>query len=161
MKSGYKNLRFQRGFTLIESMLTLFILTVGLLGVAGMQMEGLRSGGLAMQRTLVVVKVQEMMERLSAINTEGDSHLQAYFDVVDAASAADHGCNTGVICSDPVQMAEHDIFLWQRDLQTMLPSLTSAIISRVNGNVTVGVDWLDRGVAYSYSVTSNISYADQ
>jgi len=157
MKSSLINRKSQQGFTLIESLLTLFILTVGLLGVAGMQMEGLRSGDLAMQRSLVVVKTQEMMERIRATN---QNTLLEYLAVIDATSAQDNGCNTsGTVCT-PTQMAEHDIFMWQRSLQGIVPVLTAATIIRTpNTNlITVAVNWTDRGVAHSDSITSLIIY---
>ncbi len=161
MKSIPDNNRTQQGFTLIESLLTLFILTIGLLGVAGMQIEGLRSGGLAMQRTAVVVKVQEMMERIRA--TDQDT-LTAYIDVIKATSAADKSCNNGTKVCTVTEMAQHDLFMWDRDLQGLLPDATpgGTVTVDVNNNnyVTVSVGWNDHGKPYSYSITSLISYSN-
>lgn len=163
MKSSLKNSVSQQGFTLIESLLTLFILTIGLLGVAGMQLEGIRSGDLAMQRTAVVIKAQEMMERVRAASGDDDDLrlLNAYLDVFDATSAADHQCNiSGTVCDPPSKVAEHDVFMWQRSLEQLVPVLTASTVTRDGTNITVSIGWQDRGVDQSYSITSLISYSN-
>ena len=78
-----KHKKQHQGFTLIEAMLALFILTIGILGVAGMQMEGMRSSNMALQRTIVAMKTQEMIERMRANSGAPSSNnhiliLQAY-----------------------------------------------------------------------------------
>lgn len=164
MKSSLKNRMSQQGFTLIESLLTLFILTIGLLGVAGMQLEGMRTGDLAMQRTAVVIKAQEMMERIRAASGDNDDPalLNAYIAVFATASAADHQCNvSGTICDNPTVMAEHDVFMWQRDLVTLLPVLTASTVTPgVDNSITVFIGWKDREVTHDYSITSLLSYTN-
>ena len=117
-----------------------------------MQMEGLRSGDLAMQRTLVVVKAQEMMERMRSAHP---ATLQAYLAVFETTSAKDNGCNvSGTVCNT-TQIAEHDIFWWQTELEAIVPVLTSSTaLPSVGNSVTVAIDWEERGVAQSYSVTT-------
>lgn len=148
-----KNLpKSQSGFTLLESLLTLFILVVGLLGVAGLQMQSLRSGGVAMDRISVVMKTQELIDRirLNAANAAD----------YNGATGTSNGCNTGVICS-PLQMVAHDVFLWQQELNAMLPASNVvpviAVVPVVNGQeVTVTVTWDNRGDTFNYSVTTLI-----
>lgn len=158
-KSIPDNIKTQQGFTLIESLLTLFILTIGLLGVAGMQIEGLRSGGLAMQRTAVVIKVQEMMERIRATNQKT---LDEYIAVINAASAENKSCNDGSTQCTVTEMAQHDLFMWTRDLSGLLPDPDpgGSITVDASNYVTVSVGWKDHGNPYSYSITSLISYSD-
>ncbi|HEX5637751.1 MAG TPA: type IV pilus modification protein PilV, partial [Gammaproteobacteria bacterium] len=55
-----------QGFALIEAMLALFVLTIGVLGVAGLQIRAMQSGSVAMQRTFVSMKTQELIERMLA-----------------------------------------------------------------------------------------------
>ena len=62
-------MKFEQGFTLIESLMALFVLTIGILGVAGLQMQGMRFSNMALQLTIVVMKTQEIIERMRANST--------------------------------------------------------------------------------------------
>lgn len=142
----------QSGFTLLESLLTLFILVIGLLGVAGLQMQSLRSGGVAMDRISVVMKTQELIDRIRSNAANAADY--------NGATGTSNGCNTGVICS-PLQMVAHDVFLWQQELNTMLPASNVvpviAVVPVVNGQeVTITVTWDNRGDTFNYSVTTLI-----
>ena len=56
----------QQGFTLIEALLALFILSIGLLGIAGMHVEGMKSSNIALQRMVVTIKTQDLLDRTRA-----------------------------------------------------------------------------------------------
>ena len=157
----------QRGFTLIESLLTLFVLTIGVLGAAGLQMQGLRAGGVAMQRITAVMKAQEIVERMRANNniaqrlaTAGAAVSIVSYD--NAGAGTDGGCNTGSAC-DMVAMAANDIFMWRTDLASTLPGFVDATVTvtppATNSapvRAVVTISWIDRGDNYSYSMTVDI-----
>lgn len=52
------------GFTLIEALVALLVLSVGLLGVAGMQLIALQSSHVSFQRTIASLAAQDAVERL-------------------------------------------------------------------------------------------------
>lgn len=54
----------QQGFTLLEVMVALLIFSVGLLGLAGMQMAGMQSNHGAMLRTLAIQQAYDMADRI-------------------------------------------------------------------------------------------------
>ncbi len=56
--------RRQRGFTLIEVLITLLIIAIGLLGLAGLQMTSLQSQLEAYQRAQAVMLAEEMANRI-------------------------------------------------------------------------------------------------
>jgi len=160
--------RTQQGFTLLESLLTLFILAVGMLGVAGLQMQSLRSGGVAAQRMAVAIKSQGMMDRIRAnvltkigknagentyikIQIKKQETLAAYA----TASGVNSPCMNGTICTKD-QIAAYDIYQWETELATMLPGTPTSTITVAGSNVTIDVSWTDRGDAYRYTVTSQI-----
>ncbi|MFP4684052.1 MAG: type IV pilus modification protein PilV [Ectothiorhodospira sp.] len=58
------NLPAQRGFSLTEVLVALLVLSVGLLGIAGLHLLGIQSIHSAHQRTLASVMAQEAAERL-------------------------------------------------------------------------------------------------
>ena len=56
----------QRGFTLIEALVALLVLSIGLLGVAAMQIEALQSAHAAYQRSIASLAAQDAQEQLWA-----------------------------------------------------------------------------------------------
>ncbi len=54
----------QRGFTIVEIMVALMILSVGLLGLASLQMIGVKNSGNAYYRTQAVMIANETVERI-------------------------------------------------------------------------------------------------
>lgn len=56
--------RFERGFTLLEALVAVLVLSVGLLGVAGLQLKALQSSHVAYQRSISTVAAQDAVERL-------------------------------------------------------------------------------------------------
>jgi type IV pilus assembly protein PilV len=54
----------QVGFTLLEVLVAVLVLSFGLLGLAAMQLKGLQSANLAYQRTLATAAAQDAVERL-------------------------------------------------------------------------------------------------
>lgn len=56
----------EQGFTLVEALIALLVLSIGLLGVAGMQLKALQSAHMAYQRSLASVIAVDAQERLWA-----------------------------------------------------------------------------------------------
>lgn len=56
--------RGNKGFSLVEVLVSLVIVSLGLLGLAAMQLKGLQSAHLSYQRTLATVAAQDAVERL-------------------------------------------------------------------------------------------------
>jgi len=65
MQRGAMNKR-QRGFTLVEVLITVIIMAVGLLGVAGLQLAGMRSNHSAFLRTQATVAAYDLIDRMRA-----------------------------------------------------------------------------------------------
>lgn len=53
-----------RGFTLVESLIALLVLSLGLLGIAAMQLKGLQSAHLAYQGSLASLAATDAQERV-------------------------------------------------------------------------------------------------
>lgn len=56
----------QRGFSLIEALIALVVLSIGLIGVAAMQLKALQSATAGYQRTVVSVAAMDAQEQLWA-----------------------------------------------------------------------------------------------
>lgn len=164
--------KHQKGFSLIEAMVALFVLTIGVLGAAGLQAQAMRSGSVAAQRMFVTMKTQELMDRIRA--NAGNIRLTYSVDPVankmlanetlvsdvgtlyDAAGPTDGGCNSGNICTS-AGMVAHDIFMWQNALNDFLPGNPNYTVSvDADLNVTLSVSWDERGITQNYSLMSQI-----
>ena len=111
--------RLSRGFSLIEVLIALVIMSVGMLGIASLYVQSMQAGRTSMFRHNAVILVGDVADRIRANPTAGAAYA--------APGGVDNGCVAqGVVCSAP-QMASHDIFLWTQQAQATLP----------NGNVTV------------------------
>lgn len=161
----------QKGVSLIEVMIAFFVLSVGLLGVAGLQLSSLRDNNSALLRTRAIVLVGDMMDRIRA-NAAG----LADYNVGLTGDGVDNDCHTTntVIASPctPSQMAQHDVFEWKRllsDLDTSgvepvtgLPGanarITVADDASVTGlrTVTVNINWVEGNDTPSFSATTQI-----
>jgi type IV pilus assembly protein PilV len=75
----------QRGFAIIEVLVTLVIVLLGLLGAAGVLVRSHQSSMEAYQRTQALVLVEDMLDRLSANRPVADCYA-----VTDAAAGAPH-----------------------------------------------------------------------
>jgi type IV pilus assembly protein PilV len=111
-----------RGFSLIEVLIALIILSVGMLGIAGLYVQSMQAGRTSMFRHNAVTIAGDIADRIRANPAAGTAYT--------AAVGADKSCvNGGVNCS-PADMAAHDIKLWQEQADDSLP----------NGKVTVTHD---------------------
>ncbi len=54
----------ERGFTLIEALVAVLVLSLGLLGVAAMQLKALQSSHVSFQRSIATLAAQDAVERL-------------------------------------------------------------------------------------------------
>ena len=160
----------QRGFSLLEALVAFLILSIGLLGIASLQLISLKAGHTATLRTVAVIKVEEILERIRINQLVVDSYT------VDTTTlGVDHGCNDSsgamVTCTS-AQMVEQDIFNWKAGLKTSLPdnATTTASIAVVpatpgdmpTAEVAVTINWQERNTEtqimddMSYSVVSHI-----
>lgn len=106
----------QRGVTLIEVLVTVVILSVGLLGVAAMQAFSLQSGQAAFQRTQATTIAYEISDQLRA----------------NRSRVLNGGTLPG-------------LDVWQNWASQMLPEGDVAVTNPdANGQVTITVSWTDQ-----------------
>jgi len=116
----FGQIKKQQGFTLVESMVSLVVLSVGMIGIAALYAQGLGAGRSALYRTQAVNLVADMADRIRANRIA----LGAY-----AGPANNNGCdpeNGGADCT-PGEMAAHDLFLWNQQVQQILPNGQSQV----------------------------------
>jgi type IV pilus assembly protein PilV len=144
------------GFTLVEVLVALVILSVGMLGIAALYLEGLRASRDALVRTQAVALAADMADRIRA-NRYIVAGAGAYDPaLVTAAQVA--ACETAGSTCTPSQMYANDLYRWQQAVQAALPAGTAAVafaIVNSQPTYTITVTWTQPGdpTTASYSLT--------
>jgi len=129
----------QAGFTLLEILIALIILSIGLLGLAGLQANSLKNNNSAYQRTQASLLANEMLDRIRA-NRQGLA--AGAYDAIDSTTTDDPGCITSG-CSS-TQMAQYDAHDWSTRLSSLLPSGQGTVSGGgANSVFTITVMWDD------------------
>ena len=124
----------QQGFSLVEVLIALIIMSVGMLGIAGLYVQSLQAGRTSMFRHHAVHLAGDVADRIRANPTAG---------VAYAGVGANNNCVAANMDCDVVSMAANDIFLWDLQAVNTLPS----------GDVVVNFD--DTVVPPVYTITVN------
>jgi len=124
------------GFTLVEAMVALVVLSVGMIGVAALHGQSLSAARSAHFRSIAVMLSADMADRIRVNRLAGIAY---------AGAAANQGCDPssggGIDCS-PEQMAAHELHLWSRRVEESLP----------NGQWNVAYDAATTPPTYSITV---------
>ena len=111
----------QRGFTLIEVLVSGLILAIGLVGVAGLQAFSLKNNQSAFMRSQATALAYDLADRMRS-NVPGANG--GFYAPANAALTI--GCKTVSGCS-PAQLAEHDLAEWNTTVATFLPMGTGFV----------------------------------
>ena len=128
------------GFSLIEAMVSLVVLSVGMIGIAAMYGQGLGAGRTALYRTQAVNFAADMADRIR-VNRRAEL---AYNN-----AGADRSCDPGgaTNCA-PQQMAEHDNWVWNNQIAQQLPNGVGAVnvVAGTPATYTITVTWQEVGL---------------
>ena len=142
--------KFERGLSMLEILITILVVSIGLLGLAGLQFAGLRAANGAQEHTLATLLAQDIEERIRAnAGTPPASPNLAYnsisLDSTSSPAAVD--CITAS-CS-ATQMADFDIYQWYRSIVPMagdkplLPNAAISISSTNGMDFQITIQWGD------------------
>jgi type IV pilus assembly protein PilV len=104
----------QRGVSLLEVLVAMVVLSIGLIGIAGLQSMALKMNNSAYMRSQATVLAYDMADRVRANADAGTAYNQP-------TATANANCENNTGCS-PQAMASNDMFLWQEQIEdAMLP----------------------------------------
>jgi type IV pilus assembly protein PilV len=109
------------GVSLVESLVALVVLSVGMLGIAALYVESLRSGKTALLRSQAVILAADMGDRIRANRAAGASYAKG----VDDAGTVSAACETGGTGCNPATMAAHDLARWYEAVDARAGAPTS------------------------------------
>ncbi|MDA8350893.1 MAG: prepilin-type N-terminal cleavage/methylation domain-containing protein [Pseudomonadota bacterium] len=155
------------GFSLVEVLVALIIVSVGLLGIAKMQALLIADSGVSRVRALVALEASSLAASMHAnrdywagiaapvsvtvdpastpaVSASGDATLSTG---ISAAVADPQACESTVVtyCT-PANMAGYDLVQWEMAMKSLLPSSTTQVNCQ-NANLqvycTVTIDWTE------------------
>jgi type IV pilus assembly protein PilV len=166
-----------RGFSLIEVMVALVVLSIGLLGIAKMQALSLSSTTVASMRSLASIEASSlaaaMHENRGYWSNGGDASaatilVQGATISVSSGAALLAGALTGAPnCKVPgtpcsiTSMAAFDLQAWATTLNALLPNETARIVCNnlTPISCTVTINWSENAVAINAQAAANANAA--
>jgi type IV pilus assembly protein PilV len=172
----------QKGFSLVEVLVALLVISVGLLGIAKMQALALSNTSSARLRSLAAIQAASLASSMhadraywanatpvslplltaSAANgvatSSTDANLLAALTAAAAFNPATDYCAQGALNSvapcQPVQLAAADLQSWAADLFVLIPGSTATISCDANPLVcTITLAWRENLVAVNSKKT--------
>jgi type IV pilus assembly protein PilV len=121
-----------RGFSLVEVLVTFFVLSIGLMGLAALQVKAVQYNQGAYIRSQALVTGNMMMDMIR-LNSSGTASLTAYN--IDYSATPSNGT------SQPSK----DLLAWRTFLATALPDGVGMVSCNAGTRLcTVGVRWANR-----------------
>ncbi len=143
--------RTQTGFSLIEAMVSLVVVSVGMIGIAALYGQGLGASRTALSRTQAVNLAADMADRIRVNRLGGAAY---------AGPGANNNCDPGggVNCP-PALMAAHDIWAWTAQVAAQLPNGAGTVqfVATAPPTYTIQVAWQETGLgAVNYQMVIRV-----
>jgi type IV pilus assembly protein PilV len=161
------------GFTLVEVMVALVVVSIGLLGIAKMQALALSSTGTAKMRSLASIEAASLASTMRAdrnywsaiaanltVNVSNTGSVSSAQDANLNAAPASHCTSVATPCTS-AQIAAQDLSDWATTLIAVLPAGTAAIQCNVDatGANPVGcriqLTWLENMIALNTATNAS------
>jgi type IV pilus assembly protein PilV len=111
-----------RGVSIVEVLVALLVLSIGMLGIAGLFVESVRNSRTALLRTQAVNLVSDMGDRIrSNANAREAYDMGLYDDAPSTYACAPTADDAGDNCSI-TELAEDDLARWQAAVRETLPA---------------------------------------
>jgi len=141
-----------KGFTLIEVLIAMVVISFSLLGYASLQSKSIQNNNRSYYRSQAVQLSMNIIDSMRA-NMEGVKNNK-YIDFINSG-ASNNNCFTNTGCSNE-EMVKGDIFKWKSDLGKYLP-LGSGDISKAGDVYTIFITWDKNGDGFIDNTDMSIS----
>ncbi len=165
--------RTASGFTLIEVLVTIVVVSIGLLGLAGLQISGLRANVSSEARSKATLLANNIIERMRANPLGIQNPVAAADNQYANITTAAQNCNTppnpfcsnsslgpAATCTTPAQMAAFDTWVWACGLPPAGGAVRGGVKNSLNsgtGSVTCNDNNALDGDACSPGSTYNVT----
>ncbi len=146
--------RREGGFSMIEVLVTLLIISLALLGTAGLQAYSMRLNQGGQFRSLAVFLAADLAERLEGNKAGATAGSYAVTSTTGAAyvagtTSASSACVTGAC--NAANLAAYDLSQWQSAVAASLPQSSWSVVltqaasgTQTQSNYTITIGWVDR-----------------
>lgn len=144
-----------RGFSIVEAMVALVVMSVGMLGIAGLYVSSLKAGRTAILRTQAVNLASDIADRIRSNRT-----AQQAYDTAVVAPCTVPGGGATLALTTARNLAATDTCQWRTAVQALLPAGNAAIVfvagipAGMPNVYVVTVSWQEPGEqqGFSYSL---------
>lgn len=155
----------QRGFSMLEVLITLVVVAIALLGTAGLQLNAMRMNKGAEFRTQAIFLASDIAERMEANKTEA---ILGTYAVAATSAVGAAVTNCAAAACNSAGLAAWDINQWGTAISNVLPQPNWSITQTVAGNpstYSILISWTDRsptstvnsgGIIDTYTATRTI-----
>jgi type IV pilus assembly protein PilV len=135
--SATRSRRLQLGMTLVEVLVTLVLISVGMLGAAALQLTTLKNNQESYVRSQAAMLAADILDRMRSNQTGFNA---GNYDMANDATGFDQAGTAGTV-------AATDIAAWQASINRLLPGSDADAAGRIvrNGRiVTITIRWRER-----------------
>jgi type IV pilus assembly protein PilV len=171
--------RVERGFTIIELLVTLVIVSIGMLGVAKMQAAAVAETGVARTRSLMTFQAEALAAMMRSNKAFWQSSTAFTQNITIPAgtsttpqgatglvqpSTTDHTCNSPATACTAANLAYDDLYTWKANFSKAFPLATGTIAC--TGSATtpetcdITLNWSERTVAVNRTTAAGTSTAN-
>lgn len=131
--------RKQYGFSMLEVLITVLILSFGLLGMASMVTTGMKSNTTSHYRSVATQQTQDIADRMRANLTGArtGSYDALATSIPDSSDCIAAGC-------DAAQMAVYDHAQWNTANSRLLPGGVGTVAGNLAGGFLITVMWTEK-----------------
>jgi len=157
-----RKMRRQNGITMVESLVALVVISVGMLGIAGLYLSSMQASRTAKLRSHAVELTSSIADRIRA-----NRDAVASYSLAADGTPSTQNCDTAR-CT-PQALAQDDLARWLADVRAALPGAdavtgTVTVTDRAapeSDNYVIAVSWREANsdIDFAYSVSLNIANA--
>ena len=153
--SVVKRMAQNQGFSLVEVLVALLVLSIGLLGLAALQTTSLQYNTGSYLRTQATFMAYDIIDRMRAnISAVADSDGNGYDQPTSSNVTASTNCDITTCTS--AQLALYDVKRWyDRAVATLPNATTTPPTIQINSTnmVTITIRWMERDLSMSQTWT--------
>lgn len=149
MNANSKHGVAQRGATLIEALVSILVLSLGLLGMAGLQLNALSFQKSSWAQHRISELTTDIVEKMQTNTLGSKNTLYNYtqtYAISAAATPTSNGCrtSTSTVACTPADIASDDLALWLTKAQQILPGGAGSISGNSTSGFIVTAMYLDK-----------------
>lgn len=139
-----------KGFTLLEVLIAVIVFSIGLLGIASLQMAGLRYTHASQLRSVATLQAQTIADKMYANGPSVYGDDKNY----DASGGmpGSYGMDCDVVACSTAELADFDLVNWNQDNANLLPGGDGIVCLDATPDDGVSGDWQCDGNGDVYAI---------